>query len=276
MTVGGPAWPTRWPQANRVIEGLRDGLGDALGDELVGLYLSGSLALGGFHPPSSDIDVLVATAGVLDEPSVGRLAELHATLRTAGGWAARLEVVYLPVATLRRYDPSDHCSYPIAASERALALGRQSPTSVLDRWVAREHGLTVSGPRPSALIDPIGPEALRTTARELLSGFWAAQLDSSAPAWLRPRNYQAFAVLSMCRALYCLVHGEVVSKPAAAAWASRWLQPPWPELVARALRWRSDQLPDRDGLDATLGLVADAVARARAPGRAVLQASGAC
>jgi predicted nucleotidyltransferase len=47
---------------NRVVEGLRDGLGDALGDQLVGLYLSGALALGGFHPPSSDIDVLVATA----------------------------------------------------------------------------------------------------------------------------------------------------------------------------------------------------------------------
>ena len=34
---------------NRVVEGLRDGLGDALGDELVGLYVSGSLALGGFR-----------------------------------------------------------------------------------------------------------------------------------------------------------------------------------------------------------------------------------
>ena len=95
MTVGRPAWPTLWPQVDRVVEGLRDGLGDALGDQLVGLYLSGSLAQGGFHPPSSDLDVLVATAGVLDEPTVGRLAELHATLRAAGGWAARLEVVSL-------------------------------------------------------------------------------------------------------------------------------------------------------------------------------------
>jgi hypothetical protein len=150
MTVGGPAWPTRWPQANRVVGGLRDGLGDALGDQLVGLYLSGSLALGGFHPPSSDIDVLVATAGVLDEPVVGRLAELHATLRTAGGWAARLEVVYLPVATLRRYDPSDQCSYPIAASGRDLAHHRQSLSWVPDRWVAREHGLTAGDQRDGA------------------------------------------------------------------------------------------------------------------------------
>jgi hypothetical protein len=63
----------------------------------------------------------------------------------------------LPVATLRRYDPSDQSSYPIAASGRDLALGRQGPTWVLDRWVAREHDLAVTGPPPSTLIDPIGP-----------------------------------------------------------------------------------------------------------------------
>ena len=249
-----------------MVEGLRDGLGDALGDELVGLYVSGSLALGGFHPPSSDIDVLAATAGTLNEAAVRRLAALHATFRAAGGWSARLEVVYLPVATLRRFDPSDQRSYPIAASGRDLAHHRQSPSWVLDRWVAREHGLTVAGPRPSGLIDPVGPQALRAAVRELVLSFWAAQLQGPAPAWLRPRSDQAFAVLSMCRALYCLEHGRVVSKPAAAAWASRRLGPPWPELVARALGWRADQCPDDDGLGATLALVADAVTRARTAG----------
>jgi hypothetical protein len=261
-----PAWPTLWLQVNRVVDGLREGLGGALGDGLVGLYLSGSLALGGFHPPSSDIDVLVATTGMLDEAAVQRLAAMHATLRTTGGWTARLEVVYLPVATLGRYDPSDQRSYPIAASGRDLAVGRQSPTWVLDRWVAREHGLTVAGPRPSTLIDPIGPQALQAAVRGLLLRFWAGQLEGPAPAWLRPRSDQAFAILSMCRALYCLEHGVVVSKPAAAAWASQQLGPPWPELVARALGWRADRRPDDLGLAATLGLVADAVARARTAG----------
>jgi hypothetical protein len=263
MTVGRRAWETLWPQVNRVVQGLRDGLADTIGDQLVGLYLSGSLALGGFHPPSSDLDVLVATAGVPDEPVLGRLAELHATLRTAGGFGARLEAVYLPVATLRRYDPSDQRSYPIAPAGRDLAHHRQSLGWVLDRWVAREHGLTVAGPHPSSLIDRIGPEVLRATVRGLLLSFWAGQLQGPGPAWLRPRSDQAFAVLSMCRALYCLEYGQVVSKPAVAAWASRWLGPSWPEVVARALGWRADQRPDDDGLGATLALVADAVARAR-------------
>jgi len=259
-------WPTPWLEVNGVVEGLREGLGDTLGEELVGLYVSGSLALGGFDPPSSDIDVLVATAGMLDEAAVQRLAAVHATLRTTGGWAARLEVVYLPVATLGRYDPSDQTSYPIAASGRTFAVGRQSPTWVLDRWVAREHGLVVAGPRPSTLIDPIGPQALQAAVRKLLLSFWAGQLEGPAPAWLRPRSDQAFAVLSMCRALYCLEYGKVISKPAAAAWASQRLGPPWPELVDQALGWRADQRPDDDSLAATLGLVADAVARAQTAG----------
>jgi hypothetical protein len=134
----------------------------------------------------------------------------------------------------------------------------------LDRWVAREHGLVVAGPRPSTLIDPIGPQALQAAVRKLLLGFWAGQLQG--PAWLRPRRDQAFAVLSMCRALYCLEHGQVISKPAAAAWASQQLDPPWPELVDQALGWRTDQRPDDESLAATLGLVADAVARARTAG----------
>jgi predicted nucleotidyltransferase len=263
-TAGRPDWPTPWPQVNRAVERLRERLHDALGDELVGLYLSGSLALGGFDQASSDVDVLVATAGVLPQAALDRLARLHAALKAEGGWMARLEVVYLPVAALRRYDPADTRRYPIAASDREFALGGQGPSWVLDRWVARQHGLAVAGPAPTALIDPIGPEALRASVRSLLLGFWAGQLDGPPPAWLRPRNYQAFAVLSMCRALYTLEHGEVVSKPAAAAWATRRLDRPCPELVARALRWRADERPDDDALSGTLGLVADAVARARA------------
>jgi Domain of unknown function (DUF4111) len=261
-----PAWPTSWPQVNRAVERLRDGVADALGARLVGLCLGGSLALGGFDRGSSDIDVLVATARMPPPPAIERLAALHAALRAAGGWTARLEAVYLPVAALRRYDPGDRRRYPIGAGDRGFDLGRQGPTWVLDRWIAREHGLVVAGPSPRTLIDPIAPAELRAAARATLLDFWAGQLDGPPPAWLRPRNYQAFAVLSLCRALYCLDHGEVVSKPAAAAWASRRFDPPWPELIARALTWRADPRPDDHGLADTLHLVAAAVAMARSGG----------
>jgi Domain of unknown function (DUF4111) len=259
-----PVRPSGWPEVDRAVARLLAGVVQALGDDLVGLYLSGSLGLGDFDPASSDVDVLVATAGPLPGPAVERLRQLHAALRAEGGWAARLEVVYLPLAALRRFDPEDAVRYPIGASDREFALGRQGPTWVLDRWVVREHGLVVAGPDPRELIDPIGPDEVRAAVRASLAGTWA--LEGKDVAWLRPRTYQAFAVLSMCRALYTLEHGEVVSKPAAAAWAGRRLEPPWPDQVVRALRWRADDRPDDAGLTATLRLVADAAARARRAG----------
>jgi hypothetical protein len=60
------------------------------------------------------------------------------------------------------------------------------------------------------------------------------------PAWLRGGEYQAFAILSMCRALYTLDHGTVVSKPVAARWAQEALGARWAGLIEQALTWRHD------------------------------------
>jgi len=264
LPAAGPGWPTRRPEVDRAVTRLLAGLDDALGQDVVGVYLGGSLALGGFFPPASDVDVLVATARRLPDRAVGRLRRLHGALAAEGGWAARLEVVYLPLAALRRFDPDDARRYPVGASDRRFLLGRQGATWVLDRWVVREHGLVVRGPAPRELIDPIGPEQLRAAVRSSLDRHWA--LVEQDTGWLRPRNYQAFAVLTMCRALYVLEHGALVSKPAAAAWAGRRLAPPWPALVDRALDWRADERVDDRSLPETLRFVAHAVELARTAG----------
>jgi hypothetical protein len=261
---GRPGWPTPWPEVDRVVGRLLDGVVEAVGGDLVGVYIGGSLGLGGFDPGSSDVDVLVATAQALPTAAVEGLRRLHGALRAEGGWAVRQEVVYLPLATLRRFDPDDTARYPFGASDREFALGRQGPTWVLDRWVVREHGLVVTGPDPRELIDPIGPDELRAAVRASLAGVWA--LEGRDVAWLRPRNYQAFAVLSMCRDLYVLEHGTVASKPASAAWASRRLGPPWPAMIERALAWRSDQRVDDRHLPETLAFVAHTVRLAGAAG----------
>jgi hypothetical protein len=261
-----PAWPTPWPEVNRAVERLRDGIAELLGDRLVGLYLHGSLALGDFYPPASDIDFHAATAGALDAPAVDRLTAMHAGFKAEGGWPARLEGVYLPVAALRRHDPSGDPA-PTVGVDWDLRPGRPGPTWVLDRWVTREHGVVVAGPDPRELIDPIGPADLRAAVRATLLGFWAGTLDDGADTgWLRPRNYQAFAILTMCRALYVLERGAVVPKPEAAAWAMGHLSPPWPAQVERALAWRADEQVDDRHLPDTLRFVAHAVGLARAAG----------
>jgi hypothetical protein len=74
---------------------------------------------------------------------------------------------------------------------------------------------------------------LQVVLGEMLREFWQDQL--TGPEWLRQRDYQAFAVLTMCRALYTLSEGSVVSKPEAAAWACQTLDPKWRPVIERAL-----------------------------------------
>lgn len=261
-----PPWPTPLPEVNRAVARLRDRAGEALGDRLVGLYLHGSLALGDFYPAASDIDFHAATAGELDGPALERLAAMHAGFKAEGGWPARLEGVYFPVTTLRRPDPVG-APAPTVGVDWDLRPGRPGPTWVLDRWITREHGVVVTGPDPRDLIDPIGPADLRAAVLASLLGDWAGRLEKGADVgWLRPRNYQAFAVLTICRDLHVLERGTVVAKPAAAAWAMGRLPPPWPAQVERAMAWRADERVDDRHLPETLGFVAHAVGLARATG----------
>jgi hypothetical protein len=44
-------------------------------------------------------------------------------------------------------------------------------------------------------------------------------------------EYQAYAILTMCRALYTLQHGTVVSKSVAARWAQEVLGERWAALT---------------------------------------------
>jgi Domain of unknown function (DUF4111)/beta-1,4-mannooligosaccharide phosphorylase len=209
------------------------------------------------------VDFHVATAGTLGEPALDRLRALHAGFKAEGGWVSRLEGAYLTRSALRRHDP-DGGRCPTVGSDWDFTLGRPGPTWVLDRWVTREHGVVVTGPDPRALIDPIGPGELRAAVLASMLDDWAERLGPEADlGWLRPRNYQAFSVLTMCRDLYVLERGTLVSKTAAATWAARRLGPPWEALVERALAWRGDERPDDRQLPETMRFVAHAVELAR-------------
>jgi hypothetical protein len=88
----------------------------------------------------------------------------------------------------------------------------------------------------------VTPDDLRAAVRAVLDEDWANRLDDLD--WLRPRHYQAFAILTMCRALYTLEYGALSTKPVAAAWAQTALGLAWAPLIARALVWRYDHAPD--------------------------------
>jgi hypothetical protein len=204
--------------------------------------------LGDFDPGSSDIDFLVVTEEELSGEVLELLREMHEAIATSGlPYAKRLEGSYIPRSALRRYDP-ENARHPTIGVDWEFHVDQHRSNWILERYIVREHGVVLWGPSPKTLIDPILLHELQMAVCEQLRDFWQAQLDG--PEWLRPRDYQSFAVLTMCRALYTLRQGIVASKSEAAAWALQELNPQWRPLIERALLWRHEH--ERDDLTETL------------------------
>jgi hypothetical protein len=242
--------PTAYPDINAVLHLLLTNVQAALGDHFVGLYLHGSLASGDFDPARSDIDFVVVTAGALPDALIPALAALHTQIINSGlSWATKLEGTYFPQQALRHYAPSN-ALYP-SLNEGSFYMGSHGSDWVIQCHILREHGITLAGPNPRDLIDPVASDDLRRAMRSLLREWWAPMLDDTER--LRSAEYQAYAVLTMCRALYTLETGMVASKPLAARWAQAALGTRRSALIERALTWRAGM--PLDMLDETLDLI---------------------
>ncbi len=269
------AHPTPYPDVNAALRYFRSGVQTALGHRFCGMYLTGSLALGDFDPRSSDIDFIVVTDGDVTTDELAALQALHARFNAGESpWATEVEAVYIAQDALRRHDParSLHPHIERGAGE-TLRMDQLDSGWVVQRHILRQCGIAVAGPPPHTLIDPVDPRELHQAVALLMREWWGPMVDDPWP--LKRSGYQAYAVLTMCRMLYTLQHGAVVSKPAAARWAREILGQHWASLIERALAWRKDR-PDTFGDDTsdTRRLIAYTAERFRqwgdgdAPGRA--------
>jgi hypothetical protein len=234
---------TGHPDVDAMLAELLAGVRGELGPQLVGVYLDGSLATRDFAEHSSDIDVLVVTEDVLSDEAVAALATMHARIaRGTSRWARELEVSYIPRRALRRFDPDDNCHPCIERGSGRLTVETHDRDWVIHRHVVREHGVALAGPDPRTLIDPVGVGDLRNAVVSLLHGWWMPA--TTCRRRLDHPFYRSYAVLTMCRMRYTLLHGVVVSKPLAARWAQAALDARWTPLIQAALAWSSDIVPD--------------------------------
>lgn len=232
---------TAYPAIDQTLAALLSSSRTLLGDDLFGMYLSGSLASGGFDPETSDIDFVVVT-GADPRSLQAELGALNRRIQAAcPPWAAKLEGSFLPRHVFDDFNPAA-AMFPTIGMGGWYGLDHKGIEHALQRFTLREHGIALAGPAPKTFIAPVGPEALKAETLDVLHGWWQSQLDD--PVRLQRRGYQAYAVLTLCRMLYTLETGGVASKPAAARWARPRLAEPWQGLIDRALVWR-----DGDGVD---------------------------
>ena len=251
------------PEVEALLREVLAGARAVLGERFVGAYLFGSLASGDFDD-ASDIDLLFVTDGEMPHETFCALQSMHARINAREThWATQLEVSYIPRRALRRRDPAD-CLHPHLDRGRGETLRPREHHSdwVVQRHVLRERGLTLAGPDPRTLIAPVSPDELRRAMHDLL--WWPAEI-LDAPARIGTRGYQSYLVLTMCRVLYTLRHGAVVSKRAAADWAQETLDARWSPLIERARAGRHDPRPaaTTEDVSGTLDLIRHTLEQAR-------------
>lgn len=238
-------YPTPYPEINALLSSFGASVQELLGDYFVGFILHGSLASGEFVPQRSDIDFVVVTAAELPSEILESLVGMHAHIKASGiKWAAKLEGSYIPMDALRKYDPASTL-YPALRVDGSFGIDRHGIDWVIQRHVIREQGIALEGPDPHTLISPVSTADLQHAARETLREWWLPQLVDHSR--LRSREYQAYATLTMCRALYTLKFGSVVTKSRAAQWAQAALPQRYMALIKSALAWPEGGQDDRLG-----------------------------
>jgi predicted nucleotidyltransferase len=191
-------------------------LGEALGDRLVGAYFVGSVALGGYVPGESDIDVIAVCGGAIADEAKPALAEaVFATTRSCPARGLEFTLYRREVVESRPFGADFEINVnggPEMA--RDIHLGPEREPAfwyVIDRAIAHRYGVPIYGPAPAQLFTDV-PRA------QLLG----AMTDSMR--WHREHERATlYSVLNAARAWRFAVDDVLGSKIEGAAWArKRW------------------------------------------------------
>jgi len=225
-----------YPELRLVLETFVAGIQDAVKANFVGAYLVGSLATGDFDR-DSDIDFLVVTDEELTDEQVQSLQALHLELHSLGCYPAQhLEGSYIPRVLLNRAEQvGAHPLWYIDNGSRVLERSLHDNKWHV-RWILRERAITLTGPDPKALVEPVLPEALLSemlVSVEKLRSDFVAEIGKPL-GWFNTRFAQSFTVLTCCRMLYTLQNGAVKSKRTGVEWAERTIDTKWHKLIRQA------------------------------------------
>lgn len=218
-------------EINRLLESLLSAMHRIFKEGLVGVYLYGSLTTGDFDLESSDIDLLAATSSDASDTEFEALRAMHRDFtRDHPEWEDRIEVAYLSVTALRTFR-SKRSPMAVITPGEPFHMKDAGTDWLMNWYIVRERGMALFGPPAKTIIPSITHEEFAQAVREHAAGCggWVNEV--------RDRKGQAYAILTMCRALHVHMTGEQASKRQAALWAQEEL-PEWSRLIRSALAWR--------------------------------------
>lgn len=236
-----------WMTCSKVIQSevntLQTEFQRLLGDNLLGIYLHGSLALGGFQPGRSDIDVIVVTAQRIDLETKRRCIEL---LLRISMMPCPLDIRFLVEQDLFPFQHPLLCDLHYSETQRE-SYQQELRTGTWKQWddkaqrdsdlavhlmVLHRYGICLYG-KPITETLPSVPE--RHFRDAIIKDVQVAQGE--------PLYDPISFVLNACRACAYLQDGAILSKDAGGVWGLAQLPEQYHPLIQQALAlYRGERL----------------------------------
>jgi predicted nucleotidyltransferase len=235
----------KWPQVTKTIkvemQTLETELRSLLGENLLGIYLHGSLAQGGFQPARSDIDILVVSEQGIEPAKRRTIVEMLLRLSKA---PTPLDIYFLaknaifpfqqPLPYDLHYNERQREQYQVMLRRGDWQNDPDQRDSLLSIYLAVLHtyGIVLAGkPVPETL--PTVPE--QTLHESLIAATLVARDE-------RLQDLVSF-VLNACRTLAYLREGTLITKEEGGVWGKAHLPEQYAALIHQSLAlYRGDRL----------------------------------
>jgi len=240
--------PQSWPDCDRKIRdyvmGLVEMLKDRLGDNLTGVYLHGSLAMGSYFPPKSDIDIIIVVYRSLEAAfaaSLNRLIAEYAERRPTAG-SIELSIITLETARTVPGRIPYELHYSEAVHQMVLedrmeyGKGFVDPDLPAHLMCVRKRGVCLYG---KPVDEVFGEVDWQDFMRSVLADFdWIVADENICGS-------PYYCILNICRVLQLLQEDgrQVLSKYEGGSWGIRNLPEEYTALVEKALEVYSCDRP---------------------------------
>ena len=215
------------PLLDRFVDGLRA----LLADDLVGIYLHGSLAMGEFHPRTSDVDLLVVVRDPLDLDTKRAVVALTLELAPLAPPKGLEFSIVLLRHTQRVVHPTPfefHASpywYDALRDDTVdLMAPSEDPDLAAHFVITRARGVCLAG-------EPIA-EVFGNVPGDY---YWASIVEDARSILDDLAGDPVYGILNLCRILAYQHYQLITSKREGGRWATEHLDPRFHDLIQRAL-----------------------------------------
>ncbi len=218
----GQKWPNCDPEISTYVENVINIFNRILSRNLAAVYLHGSLAMGSFYPPKSDIDILAVVTRKLTSSEKRRIIKaILDTPHYRQSTENPLEISFiLQEAAAKPSHPMPFELHYSSSHTQAILEGTfdYKSENLTDEdlgahmHVAREKGISLQGPDPKVVLGKIPLEMYHRSVQADIEWILRDENICESPV---------YGILNLCRYLHDRQSdsGTVISKDEAALWA---------------------------------------------------------